>query len=146
LSSTCPAARFGIDDAKLPKLKYRLLDKWLPEKTLSGPGGGDLDETITSFDFLKNFRNGANGAGGGSADDVTQENETNFLRCVYLLQGCECFDYTLQVSFIIISRWRHYSQMFPSSLFHLLKKLFLANQNATCFIWDQCCHLGFDGT
>ena len=104
---TCTAAqKFGIDAAKLPKLKYRLLDRWLPEKALSGSAGsGDLDETITNFDFLKNFRNGANGQ--SSADDVTQENETNFLRCVYLLQGCECFDYTPQVRFCL---YRLFSQ------------------------------------
>lgn len=99
LTEWCAAARdYGIDITKMNKLKYRLLDRWLPEKPSAGSNGGDLDETVTNFDFLKNF-NGekANGDSGGGDDEVSKENDINFLRCVYLLQGSDCFDYTLQV-------------------------------------------------
>jgi hypothetical protein len=48
-----------------------LLDRWLPEKTAAG-SGGDLDETVTNFDFLKNFQKGpASTNGDSSVDQVT---------------------------------------------------------------------------
>ena len=99
LSTSCKAAeKLGIDSAKLTKLKYRLLDRWLPEKVaLDSNNGNEMDETITNFDFLQNFNAKAGPNSSNSSDEIWRENEVNYLRCVYLLQGCECYNYTLQV-------------------------------------------------
>ena len=100
LSTSCKAAeRLGIDSAKLSKLKYRLLDRWLPEKVaLDSNNGNEMDETITNFDFLQNLSKKVDGENGSnSSEEIFRENEVNYLRCVYLLQGCECYNYTLQV-------------------------------------------------
>ncbi len=91
LSSHCKAAeKFGINPTKLTKLKYRLLDQWLPEKVAHA---SSMDETITNFDFLQNM----NHTEGGANDEIANENASNFLRCVYILQGCECYDYMISV-------------------------------------------------
>ena len=96
MSSTCKAAEeFGIDPSKLTKLKYHLLDRWLPEK-VSMTSTNEMDETVTNFDFLQNFKNERQN-GQNSGDDISRENEVNYLRCVYILQGCEVYDYPLQV-------------------------------------------------
>jgi hypothetical protein len=68
-ATTRESSKMSIDLS----LRYRLLDRWLPEKTAAGSGGGgDLDETVTNFDFLKNFQKGpASTNGDSSVDQVT---------------------------------------------------------------------------
>ena len=96
LTSTCKAAEeFCIDPSKMMKLKYRLLDRWLPEK-VPMTSTNELDETVTNFDFLQNFSSNRQN-GNDSGKDISRENEVNYLRCVYILQGCEFYDYLLQV-------------------------------------------------
>ena len=98
LSLYCKAAEeFGINPAKLTKLKYRLLDQWLPEKVAHA---SSMDETITNFDFLQNMNHNENGNGGAN-DEIANENKINYLRCVYILQGCECYDYMISVRNIL---------------------------------------------
>ena len=57
-----------------------------------------MDETITNFDFLQNLSKKVDGENGSnSSEEIFRENEVNYIRCVYLLQGCEDYEYTLQV-------------------------------------------------
>jgi len=68
---------------------------WLPEKVSSL---NNVDETLTNFDFMQNICE-AN----CNVQSLETENEENFLRCVYILQGCtgnEGYDYLLQVIII----------------------------------------------
>jgi hypothetical protein len=102
LTSTCKAAEeFCIDPSKMMKLKYRLLDRWLPEK-VPMTSTNELDETVTNFDFLQNFSNNRQN-GDDSGEDISRENEVNYLRCVYILQGCEFYDYLLQVWILLLA-------------------------------------------
>ena len=72
------------------KIKYALLDKWLPVESGSAAGADD-----TMADFTLNL-NGMGGDCGTSSTDNSLD-EVNLLRCVYLLQTG--FEGGLQVNF-----------------------------------------------
>ena len=67
-------------------IKYKLLDMWLPEKVQEGGAGGSLDETVTNFNLLKSLQQN-NGQVNKADETVSNENENNYWRCVYILQG-----------------------------------------------------------
>ena len=67
----------SIHELSLVKIKYSLLDSWLPLQT-SAPGGAD----DTMADFTLNLNNVGNDTG----NSPSSLDEVNLLRCVYLLQ------------------------------------------------------------
>lgn len=69
----------------LTLIKYKLLDKWLPESKSNQ--ATSLDETMTNFNLLKSLKN--NDATGADND------EDNYWRCVHILQVKIDFRYRL---------------------------------------------------
>ncbi len=73
------AAAAALD---MRKIKFRLLDQWLPERSRDGAGGGgqELDETVS------NFKLHLLAAEGDKKGGQEEEDSANFVRCVYLAQ------------------------------------------------------------
>ena len=75
------------------KIKYALLDKWLPVESGSAAGADD-----TMADFTLNLNSMASDCATSSTDNSLDE--VNLLRCVYLLQTG--FEGGLQVNFFFL--------------------------------------------
>ena len=87
-----------IFEINLDVIKYDLLDALLKEKPECRSSENYFDETVTSFNL--NLIPGNSNL--GQSSDIGQDEENaNYLRCVYLLQGFENskgFDYLLQIA------------------------------------------------
>lgn len=95
ISSVCNHSQ-DIFDINLDVIRYELLDSLLKEKAYLN--GADLDETVTNFNL--NLLPGTNNSNQGKDSNVEVEN-SNYIRCVYLLQGFENnkgIDYLLQIA------------------------------------------------
>ena len=88
-----------IHELSLVKIKYSLLDKWLPVET----GAAGADDTMA--DFTLNLNN----MGGDCAQTCSENSldEVNLLRCVYLLQTG--FEGGLQVNLFNQNRRNDYN-------------------------------------
>ena len=79
------------------KIKYALLDKWLPVET-GGNAAAGADDTMA--DFTLNLNSMASDCVTSSTDNSLDE--VNLLRCVYLLQTG--FEGGLQVNYFLASK------------------------------------------
>ena len=84
-----------IHELSLVKIKYALLDKWLPVESGSAAGADD-----TMADFTLNLNSMASDCATSSTDNSLDE--VNLLRCVYLLQTG--FEGGLQVNFFFLDQ------------------------------------------
>ena len=88
----------------LTLIKYKLLDTWLPDK--SNDISGSLEETMTQFNLMKSLQQTQN-----NDKSHSDENDKNYWRCVYILQGFEeakeslGSEYLYQVTFSEDDKW-----------------------------------------
>ena len=82
----------------LDVIKYDLLDGWIKENVDQGSGKNNFDDTVTNFNF--NLLASKSSSEHESVDSQDDDN-SNYLKCVYLLQGFENrigIDYLLQIA------------------------------------------------